>query len=1000
MLIPRALSHLVFSLILLAAGSVEAGSEGSRFKQLAGPPEDFGEMAPSLPEAAAVHSKSAMLPMVFERTGARKWSWQAELPFEEAGSTIMILEDAALGARAGARKAPLSLAVSSLDGARAAVSPSEVRSVTIPSSGSGALAASVYEFPKGRAGRQLVTVDASEPRRAVMILVGSSPARLVSHQAEYNSIVGETVFFVTSAYDEKRSSDSGAIATVDRAEMEVTSLHDGSTTAHRLADDGLHEDGVAGDGIFGGSFTPDEAGQYVVRLLLEGSDPATGAFLRTGTHAVSVVEPSLRLTGARVGAEVPASGPLQLRLPVQDAQPGAVYHAYAEVWGRSHGAAGAEVPIAWVSGLSVAKDDRLTLGLDQRWVQRANAVAPFSLRNLRVRRDGEVQVLSSVAKVDLDLPDIPRHPAGAGFPAITSDMERGPRPEGLCSERSGHAKFFVHGFCATDAWGIQLGDDEVPRSHFTGEKRYFDDRKKTRGLREFTALLKERAEAKEYAGLRSYSVIAHSMGGMAALELFAFHWSGLDCVRDEDERWRIQSVGSPYHGSPLADLGVALRSMLLPACAAGGVVAGYDCDDPKQCPHFGNIDLTPAVASQWIAQIPPRAQKEVRYFRTEGAEGGGASCLWDVCQFATEAVLAGRNDGVVEVHRGRLAHGKALPVSGFELCHLHGGLMNYPGQYRNEASNKKFDEGAARAPQDYAVTRVYAEGPSIVPLGASVRLKAEVENVGDGSSGVSAAVSFSRSKDPAYRGLEVHSTGSGTRSIAPGESRTFALDASPEALGRWYYTACVTGTEEAGELVAGNDCSPVAAELIVVDPASCPEGVCVPVCGDGIVSAGEECDDGGEENGDGCSAICEIEKIRVPLEIIRAKVRAPGRKPGKVRLRALADVTELPPPGEIRVEVGSGEEFAGVVRFASADCRLRGGGVLSCRGRGSDYKKARLVLAPARAGKGGDRGYQVRFSATFLSPERSGPAPVSLKLEFFEARDADRPHTEWTSSSR
>jgi len=31
------------------------------------------------------------------------------------------------------------------------------------------------------------------------------------------------------------------------------------------------------------------------------------------------------------------------------------------------------------------------------------------------------------------------------------------------------------------------------------------------------------------------------------------------------------------------------------------------------------------------------------------------------------------------------------------------------------------------------------------------------------------------------------------------------------------------------------------------------------VCGDGIVSLGEECDDGNFVSGDGCSAVCEVE---------------------------------------------------------------------------------------------------------------------------------------------
>lgn len=34
---------------------------------------------------------------------------------------------------------------------------------------------------------------------------------------------------------------------------------------------------------------------------------------------------------------------------------------------------------------------------------------------------------------------------------------------------------------------------------------------------------------------------------------------------------------------------------------------------------------------------------------------------------------------------------------------------------------------------------------------------------------------------------------------------------------------------------------------------------CLAVCGDGLVFSSEECDDGNNDNGDGCSSICQLE---------------------------------------------------------------------------------------------------------------------------------------------
>lgn len=61
-----------------------------------------------------------------------------------------------------------------------------------------------------------------------------------------------------------------------------------------------------------------------------------------------------------------------------------------------------------------------------------------------------------------------------------------------------------------------------------------------------------------------------------------------------------------------------------------------------------------------------------------------------------------------------------------------------------------------------------------------------------------------------------------------------------------------------GNLQAGDGCSP----LCETEPIySCQDGVCKPVCGDGITmwEVGEQCDDGNLQSGDGCDAQCKIE---------------------------------------------------------------------------------------------------------------------------------------------
>ena len=47
-------------------------------------------------------------------------------------------------------------------------------------------------------------------------------------------------------------------------------------------------------------------------------------------------------------------------------------------------------------------------------------------------------------------------------------------------------------------------------------------------------------------------------------------------------------------------------------------------------------------------------------------------------------------------------------------------------------------------------------------------------------------------------------------------------------------------------------------------PNGCKSGVCI-VCGDGVVQAGEQCDDGNAVSSDGCSATCQTEQVQQNL---------------------------------------------------------------------------------------------------------------------------------------
>src|SRR5262245_64750215 len=80
-----------------------------------------------------------------------------------------------------------------------------------------------------------------------------------------------------------------------------------------------------------------------------------------------------------------------------------------------------------------------------------------------------------------------------------------------------------------------------------------------------------------------------------------------------------------------------------------------------------------------------------------------------------------------------------------------------------------------------------------------------------------------------------------------------------------------TAADAAPAAVSCRDLGPVATKLCGgADPLHFPctvtfatpeevERVCIAECGDGILDPGEECDDGNNANGDGCSATCTKE---------------------------------------------------------------------------------------------------------------------------------------------
>jgi hypothetical protein len=259
-----------------------------------------------------------------------------------------------------------------------------------------------------------------------------------------------------------------------------------------------------------------------------------------------------------------------------------------EVWGTDE--VGERIPVAWLARMQDARggDDSLELALDTRWIELADARAPFVLRRVRVQDPGTQIPHDLVDELAFEMPILParREPAPD---APTLAMLQGPV---VGAVRSGpHAPIapvmpnpallLVHGYCS--------GGSIWPAADFTQPKLEFLDPNANRTHDQFALLLRSATSS-----LTSFGVLAHSQGGMAALHLYTYYASGLDTASGPR---LIQSVCSPYLGTPLASLGF------------------FSCGV--------NNDMTTSGGPMWLAGIPTWARSRVYFWTTQNS---GSAC--------------------------------------------------------------------------------------------------------------------------------------------------------------------------------------------------------------------------------------------------------------------------------------------------------------------------------------------------------------------------------------
>ena len=637
-------SPLAFSLITAAtlvtapATAQSAAHEPLRPRQVAAPASDLLDGTLRLPDPGegAVRSHAAIFWLEWEGAGEGVWAAEAQLPVTSGALSIAVqaFDASSFGIEC------------SVDGETAPIGTRRDQLLPADLGGQDVQRLDLDIASAGVASVRLIARGRDVPAPSILV-VRDAAGLVASAHVDTHTLLADRSFHLVAQAEREGAPVRGverAIATIEGPGFEAQL---------ELRDDGLSGDGAAGDGRFGVRMPAGLSGRYAARIDLEGRSGGAG-FLRTTRVTFQVAEPLLELTGTASSA-VEDARRLRLDIDADGLADARRVQVSAEVW--AHDELGRARPMAWLSRIdaprvSSAAPDRWTLPLwlDAGWFSATGLRPPLELRSVRVQDPDHLGVLASADR--LAVPPAPLPPAAGRFTTTTSRLA-GFTVSGSVPLTPGDNSTPVipnpglmlsHGYCSSgNPW---------PNGDFSAPKRGFSDPSQNRSHDQFANLL-----AAQAAGYTSFGVVGHSQGGNAALHLLTYYQSPLD--RALGQR-RIQSVGSPYGGTPLASLGFF-------ACGV-------------------NDNLTPSGASTWLAGIPTWARREVYYYTT-------ANSGFFACQLLTALLLSNPEDGTTERAAGQLTGANNMGhVTGW--CHTT--LMSQPAQYRDGDRNAIMNALAAR----------------------------------------------------------------------------------------------------------------------------------------------------------------------------------------------------------------------------------------------------------------------------------------------------------------
>ncbi|TDR18356.1 choice-of-anchor X domain-containing protein [Marinicella litoralis] len=635
------------SIILTSTISVA----GPIAKQLAGPAEEIELMQKASPESSAIVSKHAMISIDLSENAEGQMEWKNNLLIDGDNPKVLLFspnrENWQLSVRGvGSQKSNQSIGLDFI-----------TRETSL-GMGSEQFPATQFDLQNLKSGRYefAVSADKKEAANGYLLVSSDSPYRLKSYVSSAGQLVGDVINLNALAFDDSEFTVvKNDLQLIQTSFMRITAP-DGTVKEVSMFDDGLEFDKAAFDGEFNGNFKAEQAGLYQVQVVTKGITPFGKPFFRTAEHIIPVIHSDLALSSKQAIGAYTNPHKIDLSFALATAEKDLKLRVFAEVWG-SNSHAKELTSVSWLSTIVDLKDGQVHLELDDRWLLNKGVQAPYELKNVRIEDTNHYISMLEIDRLPLALPGISEQSKASHDGGLTESMLKGVKPESLTAvdKAAGGKLMLVHGYCSGDAWG--------PVQYQFSNSVKFTDFNQNRSHDAFARLIDSYGD-----NFPSFGVVAHSQGGAASLHLYTYYWSGLD---NAGSGRLIQSVGTPYQGTPLAG-NLALIGDIF------GVGCGY------------NSNLTTSGASSWLSGIPTWARNKVNYYTTSFTDKWWR---YDYCNIASDLVLSDPEDGTTEKSRGQLS-GAVNRGHRTGQCHTEG--MRDMAQTRDSGRNGSMSTNAAR----------------------------------------------------------------------------------------------------------------------------------------------------------------------------------------------------------------------------------------------------------------------------------------------------------------